>query len=474
MSIGTNGSAIDKYVSLLKESGIRTLEDLIGIIEHSYDGIFITSPQGEFLYTNVKAVERISGTTQFEKFENVNEIKKAGVIVEESICKLNKRAGILIEHKLKTGVEAFITSVPVYDEKGECICFVANYREIMALEELRRELVKTKSQSETYLRELTELRNRVHKENELITRNVEMLKVLESLVNISPTDATVSITGESGAGKEVVAKLIHKMSNRKDGPFVQINCGAIPENLLESELFGYEKGSFTGAHHSGKKGILETAQDGTVMLDEIGDLPLRLQVKLLKVFQNRKMYRIGGTIPIELDVRIICATNKDLEAMVESGEFREDLFYRINVIPLHIPPLRDRKEDIIPLAQHFLKRMSEKYDKQIVLSEKVSKALVRYHWPGNIRELENIIERMVIISRKQVIDIDLLPNHIAVDASTSSALSTDQDLRQAVSYFELGIIKDAIEKHGSIRRAAKQLNVSHSTIVKKLKRYANM
>lgn len=471
--IKTTDSAIDTYVNFLKESGVRTLEDFINIIDHSYDGIFITCPKGKILYTNVKTVERITGVTQVEKYKDIDEIRKDGLIVEESICKLNNRTGVLIEHKLKTGVDAFITSVPVYDESGECICFIANYREILALEELQNELEKTKSQSETYLRELTELRNRVLKENEMITGNVEMLKVLESLVNISPTDATVSITGESGVGKEVVAKLIHKMSNRKDGPFVQINCGAIPENLLESELFGYEKGSFTGAHQSGKKGILETAQGGTVLLDEIGDLPLRLQVKLLKVFQNRTVYRIGGISPIELDVRIICATNKDLESMVESGDFREDLYYRINVIPIHIPPLRDRKEDIILLAQHFLEKMTEKYDKRLVLSEKVSKALVRYYWPGNIRELENIIERLVITCSKQVIDLDLLPNHI-VDDGTLSTLPPEQDLRQAVRYFELGIIKDAVEKHGSIRGAAKQLNVSHSTIVKKLKRYNNM
>ncbi len=422
----------------------------------------------------MNSIERITGMKQLQKHKSVEELKKAGVIIDESICWLDNRKSILINHKLKTGVDAFITSVPVYDQDGKCICFIANYREMLALERLKEELDETRSQSETYLKELTELRNRVLKTDDFITRNEKMLRLLESLVNISPTEATVNITGESGVGKEVVAKLIHKMSDRKEGPFIQINCGAIPESLLESELFGFEKGSFTGAHQSGKKGILETAQGGTVLLDEIGDLPLRLQVKLLKVFQNRKVYRIGGISPIDLDVRIICATNKDLEGMVESGKFREDLFYRINVIPLHIPPLRHRREDVIPLAQHFLERASKKYNKRMVLSEEISKALVRYHWPGNIRELENIIERMVIISRNPVIDVDLLPNHMVDRYSCPPASLKDQDLQQVVNCFELGIIKNAIEKHGSIRKAAKQLNVSHSTIVKKLKRYDNM
>lgn len=420
------------------------------------------------------SIERITGIKQLQKYKSVEELKEAGVIIDESICWLDRRKSILINHKLKTGVDAFITSVPVYDENKECICFIANYREMLALERLKEELDETRSKSETYLKELTELRNRVLKTDDFITRNVKMLKMLESLVNISPTDATVSITGESGVGKEVVAKLIHKMSTRKDGPFIQINCGAIPESLLESELFGFEKGSFTGAHRSGKKGILETAQGGTVLLDEIGDLPLSLQVKLLKVLQNRKMYRIGGTTPIDLDVRILCATNRDLEDMVEEGEFREDLFYRINVIPIHIPPLRERREDIIPLAQHFVNRMSEKYNKRMILSQDASKALMRYQWPGNIRQLENIIERMVIIGDKQVIDVDLLPDHIIAGHGEALASLDDQDLQQAVNYFELGIIKNAIEKHGSIRRAAKHLKVSHSTIVKKLKRFGDL
>ncbi len=377
----------------------------------------------------------------------------------------------MINHKLKTGVDAFITSVPVYDEQKSCICYIANYREMLELEKLKEELEKTKSQSETYFKELVELRNRMLKTDDFITRNPKMLKILESLVNVAATDATVNITGESGVGKEVIAKLIHKMSLRKKGPFVQINCGAIPANLLESELFGFEKGSFTGAHHSGKIGILETAQSGTILLDEIGDLPLNLQVKLLKVIQNKEMYRVGATSPIKLDVRIICATNRDLQAMVESGKFREDLFYRVNVIPVFIPPLRERKEDIVPLAHHFTKKMSAKYNKELVLSEDVCKAFLQYRWQGNIRELENIIERVAIVTSKKVIDTSLLPSYIAGNYYEQKFSHKEQTLKQAVGHFEMGLIKSAVEKHGSIRKAAKELGVSHSTLVKKIQQY---
>lgn len=464
----------NNYINLLKKNGIRTLEDLIHVLDHSYDGIFLTNSRGEFIYTNNKSVERISGIKQAHMFISVNNLKTQGIIVEESKCPLKNNKGIAINHKLKTGVDAFITSVPVYDKNKNLICFIANYREMSELEELKEELKITKSQSETYLKELVELRNRVLKTDEFITRNTKMLKILDYLVNIAPTNATINITGESGVGKEVIAKLIHKMSTRKDGPFVQINCGAIPTNLLESELFGFEKGSFTGAHHSGKVGILETAQNGTILLDEIGDLPLNLQVKLLKVIQNREMYRIGGTAPIKLDIRIICATNKDLNDMVAAGKFRRDLFYRINVIPIHIPPLRERIEDIIPLSQNILERMSKKYNKELALSADVCKALLQYQWPGNIRELENVIERMVIICNKKVIDIDLLPENVIGDRSNPLFPLKDQKLKQAVGYFELGLIREAIQEHGSIRKAANKLGVSHSTIVKKLKRYNNL
>ncbi len=403
------------------------------------------------------------------------ELINRGVILEESKTRISyedNRDAILITHKLQSGVEVLITSVPVYQAHGDTKphYYIANYREITDLNNLKQELEEAKTKTQSYLSELTELRNRLLKANQVIARSIPMRNIMEKLLKISTTDVNVYLHGESGVGKEVVAKLIHNMSHRKEGPFIQINCGAIPENLLESELFGYEKGAFTGANRLGKLGILEMAQKGTVLLDEIGDLPLSLQVKLLKAIQNHEFYRVGGINPVKTDTRIICATNKDLEEMTKRGDFREDLFYRINVIPIYIPPLRERREDILPLTYHFLHKFNQKYGLDRILSHEVCRALEQYEWPGNVRELENIIERLVIMSEERQIISHNLPTYIldSLDAKTSLEL---KPLKEAVALLEKKMISDAIKKHGSIRKAAEKLGVDHSTLVKKQKKF---
>ncbi len=233
------------------------------------------------------------------------------------------------------------------------LCYVANYREMAELNDIQRELEKTQARSNSYYMELKELRNRFLNLEDVVVKSKKMELIIENISKFAPTDAPVLITGESGVGKGVIAKLIHKMSNRSDGPFIQINCGAIPETLLEAELFGYKKGAFTGASTSGKLGIFELAQKGTLLLDEIAEISPKLQVKLLKAIQDQEIYPLGSVKPVKLDVRIICATNRDIEQMVNDGSFRKDLYYRINVIPVDIPPLRERQEDIIPLACYF-------------------------------------------------------------------------------------------------------------------------
>jgi transcriptional regulator with PAS, ATPase and Fis domain len=398
-----------------------------------------------------------------------------GIILEESktiISYEDNRDAVLITHKLKSGVEALITSVPVYQADGDTkpLCYIANFREITDLNNLKQELEETKSKTESYLSELTELRNRLLKADQVIARSITMRNIMEKLLKISTTDVNVYLHGESGVGKEVVAKLIHKMSHRKEGPFIQINCGAIPGNLLESELFGYEKGAFTGANRLGKPGILEMAQKGTVLLDEIGDLSLSLQVKLLKAIQNHEFYRVGGISPVKLDTRIICATNKDLEEMVKRGVFREDLFYRINVIPIFIPPLRERREDILPLTYHFLHKFNQKYGHERTLSHEVCKALEQHEWPGNVRELENIIERLVIMSEERQIKSHNLPTYI-LDSLDGKTSLEPKPLKEAVALLERKMISDAVKKYGSIRKAAERLGVDHSTLVKKQKKF---
>ena len=217
-------------------------------------------------------------------------------------------------------------------------------------------------------------------------------------LRIAAVNTTVLILGESGVGKGLIARFIHENSLRNKGPFIKINCGSIPESLLESELFGYETGAFTGAKREGKPGLVELAHKGTLLLDEIADLPLNLQVKLLQVIQERELTRIGGTKPIRIDIRIIASTNKDIRKMVKQGEFREDLYYRLNVIPITIPPLRERKEDIELLIDFFISHYNKKHNKSISLQEDVIEALLQYCWPGNVRELENLMERLVVTS----------------------------------------------------------------------------
>jgi transcriptional regulator with PAS, ATPase and Fis domain len=466
-----------KLLRQLQANGIETLEDLIAVLEQSYDGIILSDHSGRIFFANDRAIQRLANMNAGSIIGLTSQdLIDRGIILEETktvISYKNNRSAILLTHKLKSGVEALITSVPVYRSGSDTkpLCYIANFREITDLDNLKRELQETKSKTQSFFSELTELRNRLLKADQVIARSATMRNIMEKLLKISPADVNVYIHGESGVGKEVVAMLIHKMSHRKDGPFIQINCGAIPENLLESEMFGYEKGAFTGANSMGKPGILETAQRGTVLLDEIGDLPLTLQVKLLRSIQNREFYRVGGISPVKLDTRIICATNKDLGEMVKRGLFREDLFYRINVIPVFIPALRERREDILPLAHHFLHRFNQKYSYDRTLSPEVCKALEQYGWPGNVRELENIIERLVIMSEERQICSRNLPDYILYTLKSGKGPLEIKPLKEAVARLENRLISEAIESCGSLRKAAERLGVDHSTLVKKQKKF---
>lgn len=271
--------------------------------------------------------------------------------------------------------------------------------------------------------ELQELRAKQLGHHKLIYKSKIMHQVFELAIKVAKVNSNVLITGESGVGKEVIAKIINQAGPRAQKPFLQINCGAIPENLLESELFGYEGGAFTGAKKTGKMGYFELSHEGTLLLDEIGELPLNLQVKLLRAIQDREIFRIGGTKPYKFDVRIIFATNRNLEKMVQNGLFRADLYYRLNVVPINIPPLRKRTDDIIPLAIHFLEIFNSKHKTNKRFEPEVLLAFERYNWPGNVRELENVIERLVIISDEEIIGLQYLPfNNIKSEDTTGLSI----------------------------------------------------
>jgi two-component system, NtrC family, response regulator AtoC len=304
-------------------------------------------------------------------------------------------------------------------------------------------------------------------------------RVIEFVAKVADSDSTVLIQGESGTGKELVARMLHFNSESKDRPLVPVNCGAIPENLLESELFGHEKGSFTGAAHT-RIGRFELAHGGTIFLDEIGELSLGLQVKLLRVLQERSFERVGGTRTIDVDVRVVAATNQDLELAVQQKRFREDLYYRLNVIPVTVPPLRERQSDIPQLVNHFLERLN--HGKQLAMTSCSPNAMARlmeYHWPGNIRELENMIERLAVLSQSGTIEVSDLPERIQRRSVTAEQIAphlinfSDQgvNLSREIEQFENRLIVGALRQaNGITSKAAQLLQVNRTTLVEKMKR----
>ena len=309
--------------------------------------------------------------------------------------------------------------------------------------------------------------------SQIIGKTLVVQQVLQTVQKIASTDSTVLITGETGVGKELIAREIHLGSQRRDHPFVKVNCAAIPETLLERDLFGHEKGAFTGAVTT-KPGRFEIAHKGTILLDEIGDMPLYLQAKLLGVIQDKSFDRVGGVKTIKVDTRIIAATNQDLQTAVQSGKFRSDLFYRLNVVPVHIPPLRERKDDLIPLVGYFFKKFTGKYCKKINnVSPEVMATFSHYGWPGNIRELENVLERMVLMSETDALTLDQLPAEIRGPISTVEASTLKEKVNTISQMTEKQMIIDALIKTNQNRtKAAKLLGISRRTLQNKIKEYA--
>jgi len=308
----------------------------------------------------------------------------------------------------------------------------------------------------------------------LVGKSKRMLEMYSLIERVAGTKSSVLVTGESGTGKELVARAIHYNSPRKDKPFVAINCGAIPENLLESELFGHEKGAFTGASQA-KKGLIEVADGGTLFLDEIGELPQPMQVKLLRVIQEHEIRRVGGTRDMSVDIRLIAATNKSLEEEVSAGRFREDLYYRLNVIHLDIPPLRERREDIPLLVDHFLQKFCSA-TKAPQVSDSLMRALVDYGWPGNVRELENIIERCLVLGHGETLQADCLPPHIIAPSAPSeeAAVLTDAglDLDAYLGSIEQRLLAQALDKCGGVRKqASKLLGITFRSMRYRLAKY---
>lgn len=312
--------------------------------------------------------------------------------------------------------------------------------------------------------------------NEYISKSIIMKKIKEMCIKAAGTDSSIFISGESGTGKEVLANMIHNYSNRRDKPFIAINCGAIPSELLESELFGYVEGAFTGSKKGGKKGVLEEADGGTIFFDEIGELPLGMQKKLLRVIQELKVTKIGSSESISLDLRFISATNVPIKDLKSNEKFRRDLYYRLSILPICIPPLRERPEDILPIANHFLEHFNNKYDRNLIFSKEVLNEMSQYPWPGNIRELKNVIERLAILNASDIVnetDFNIFLNIDTVETYDSDDprinIQGYNNLNEVYKAVDQIMIPDAINKYGSIVKAAFVLGIDPSTIHRKIK-----
>jgi PAS domain S-box-containing protein len=442
---------------------------LNAIFNSSDDGIWITDGSGKVLAINL-ACEQITGLKAQDLVgKSMHELVKTGLFDHSAVLlAIEKRQSVTIQQTVKGKVKYLTTGNPIMDERGNLFCVVAKIRNIAKLVSLQDQLLKQKEQSRKYKDELAYLRALRIKESALVFRSASMRQVVETASRIAGVDSTVLITGESGTGKDVLARHIHSQDKGSDRPFITINCGAIPEQLLESELFGYEGGAFTGARKEGKVGMFELAHKGTLFLDEVGELPLGLQVMILQAIQNRKIYRVGGTKPIPVSVRIITATNRDLTAMMKEKKFREDLYYRLMVIPIHIPPLRTRKEDIPLLVRHFIDEFNHHFGMEKTLSPQTLECLVQYDWPGNVRELRNIIERMVVMSHGQEITVDDLPETLRTKKAFSGSST---HLKDAVATTERLLLSETYKQCGSWPKVAEILGVNFTTVYRKASRY---
>ena len=325
-----------------------------------------------------------------------------------------------------------------------------------------------------YEYEVKNLRARQWVRTQLIYSSKKMEETIELALRVARVDSTVLIKGESGAGKEIIANIIHKQSHRSEtGSFIKINCGAIPGQLLESELFGYEEGAFTGAKRLGKPGMFELANNGTLFLDEIADLPQELQVKLLRVLQFKEIIRVGGTKTQKINIRLITATSKNLEEMMKKGEFRNDLYYRLNVVPITAPALRERSDDILPLVVFYLDQFNKKYDYSKRFSNEAMEILTDYQWPGNVRELVNLIERLVVTTKGDTISVKDLPSSIPQKENLFTLMENHHtgSLKEIMDTVEKEALLKAFKENGSSRKAAKALKISQSSIMRKARKH---
>ena len=459
----------------------RTVQELTwehdAIIDSSSDGLFVCNGKGTILRVN-PASERINNASAAQLVgRDYLEAAKDGLLILPSAAleaiKQQKPVSLLQENR--HGRKLISTATPVFDDTGELIRVVVSERDITETDRLHRQLEEQQALGDQFRHQILELQQEQLEKQPLIARSPCMIKALKQALKVSEVDSTILLLGESGVGKGLFADLIHKYSNRRDRPIIKLNCGAIPENLIEAELFGYEKGAFTGAVGS-KPGHLELADGGIIFLDEIAELPLPSQVKLLRFMEDGKITRLGGTHSRRVDVRILAATNRDLQQMVEAGHFRLDLYYRLSVIPIQIPSLRERKECLTPLIRSYIDFFSKRSNAEKRLTAAAVDLLTSYSYPGNVRELMNICERLVVMSDTDLIDVSDLPQSVLSLAGTNSEMPhgnwpEEMTMNQILESVERQVLLEASKQYRKQQQIAAALGMSQPTVARKLHKY---
>ena len=459
-----------KYKDFIQEN----YDIFLSIFDKMKTGIWICDSKGEVIIVNNESV-KVGGKTRDEVIgKNIRELVDTGYITESAtLLTIESKKEEFVVEEMGAGGYCLCTSVPLF-YKGELDLVICVERNISEIEKLKIYLSEN-ADIKDKIEKMMDIQYLIHeKSDKIVTRNINMLHCKDLAIGVSKTDTTVMITGESGTGKEMIADLIHKSSRRSGAPFMKVNCAAIPESLIESELFGYESGAFTGANQNGKKGIFELANGGTVFLDEIGELPMHIQAKFLRVLQEREIKRIGGEEDIPIDVRLITATNRNLKKEVEEGNFREDLYYRLFVVPISVPPLRERREDIEVLTKYFLNCFNNENELNKTISKEALKVMEEYDWPGNVRELRNVVERTVVTSASKEISAFQVEMCLSGENPVlfySFRKKEDLYLDEMVSKYEKQIIAQVYEECGSVIATAKMLHVDKSTISRKMKKY---
>ncbi|MCB6993866.1 sigma 54-interacting transcriptional regulator [bacterium 210820-DFI.6.37] len=442
------------------------------IIDAVSDDLLISDGHGTVLRVS-PSFEEVYGINNEDALgKTVFELEKEGYFKPSIIAEvLRQKVKLTMAQKTKTGRDIVVTATPVYDKEGEIRFVVSFSRDITEVVTLQKRYSRLEHKIERYKGEISKLR-RDSSTSDFVSNSASMEKIMSIVSQVADYDINVLLLGDSGVGKTSLARKIHKMSERAGNAFVDINCAAIPENLLEAELFGYEKGSFTGADSKGKIGLIEMAHKGTLFLDEISELPLRLQAKTLKAIQDKVITRVGGINAIKVDFRLIAASNRDLDEYVNQGLFRKDLYYRLNAIKIRIPSLAERRDDIIPLINYFLDHFNEKYGRDKSISPQAMELLCAYDWPGNVREISNVIERVYITSSNGMILDRELPEELTRQKDSEQApFEFRGGLNEAICQLEKQMVTEAFEKYGTTTGVARCLNISQPTASRKVMKY---